>query len=274
MLWLASVMAVLAAQPAARDSGSPQVWRYLTTHMAAKVTQGWQETRTDASISGQPFRIGGQRYEKGLGTHAPGEMVFLLDRHHKRFVADVGVDDAGGMTGSVDFRVFLDGKEAFHSGLMRMGEPSKRIALDVSAVAELRLVVSDGGDGVQGDHADWANAAVDDVVVTKPIRASPRPASSPWPTARVPYGISILAGGFSRPTPSGRSGLTSTTRRGKRRTCRTAWRSLARTPAAAGTTRGRRGIASGFRSPTRPRPARSSSISRRSWASARCGSTG
>jgi beta-galactosidase len=52
---------------------------------------------------------------------------------------------------------------------MKWGQPAKKIDLDVSSVTELRLVVTDGGDGVQGDHADWANAAVDDEILAKPI---------------------------------------------------------------------------------------------------------
>ncbi len=147
----------------------PTVWRYLSTEWAASVTQGWLETHTDASVTGHPISIAGRRYEKGLGTHAPGEMVFKLDRQHKRFISDVGVDDQGGKAGSVVFKVALDGKEAFDSGLMRFGEPAKHIALDVAGVSELRLVVTDGGNGVQHDHADWANAAVDDIILAKPV---------------------------------------------------------------------------------------------------------
>ena len=152
------LVATVSAQPV--PSG-PVVWQFLTTDLAASVTQGWHETLTDLSVSGRPIRIAGKGYDKGLGTHAPGEMVFKLARKHTQFAAEVGVDDEGGPTGSVVFRVLLDGKTAFDSGLMRFGLAAKHIALDVTGVAEMRLVVTDGGDGVQGDHADWANAAVD-----------------------------------------------------------------------------------------------------------------
>src|SRR5690242_7699661 len=65
-----------AEQPAPLPE--PVVWRYLTTGQAASVTEGWLKTKTDASIGGGPLRIAGQRFEKGLGTHPPGEMVFKL----------------------------------------------------------------------------------------------------------------------------------------------------------------------------------------------------
>jgi beta-galactosidase len=157
-LFAFGLLATALAQPA---PPIPVVWQNLTTDMAVSVTQGWHETLTDLSVSGRPMSIAGKGYEKGLGTHAPGEMVFKLDRQHKQFAAEVGVDDEGGPTGSVVFRVLLDGKMAFDSGLMRFGQAARHIVLDVTGIAELRLVVTDGGDGVQGDHADWANAAVD-----------------------------------------------------------------------------------------------------------------
>jgi len=37
-------------------------------------------------------------------------MVFKLDRQHRQFAAEVGVDDEGGPTESVVFGVLLDGK--------------------------------------------------------------------------------------------------------------------------------------------------------------------
>jgi beta-galactosidase len=166
------VLALIAFSSALAMAGSANdvvIWNYLKTGMATSVTQGWRDTRTDASISGQPLSIAGKHFEKGLGTHAPGQMVFPLGGNHHAFSADVGVDDQGGATGSVVFKVLLDGREAFDSGLMKFGQSAKHVSLDLNGVSELRLVVTDGGDGVQGDHADWANAAIDDAVSAKPV---------------------------------------------------------------------------------------------------------
>lgn len=171
LLLLGAALALCCLQAGAETpapEAGPTAWRPLNTRMAASVTQGWRETRTDASISGRTLSIAGRRYARGLGTHAPGEMVFQLGRQHRRFTAAVGVDDQGGTAGSVVFRVLLDGKEAFNSGLMKCGQPAKAVALDLSGVAELRLAAGDGGNGVEGDHADWAEAAIDERVVAKP----------------------------------------------------------------------------------------------------------
>jgi hypothetical protein len=107
---------------------SPMVAKhYLSTEMATSVTQGWRDTRTDLGAQGLPISIVGQRYSIGLGTHAPGEMIFKLDRKHSSFNAYVGIDDAGAMRGqgSVVFCVLLDSKNAFESGVMKTGQPAK-----------------------------------------------------------------------------------------------------------------------------------------------------
>ena len=146
------------------------IWKHLGTDMAVSITQGWRQTRDNLSVSGQPLRIAGQRFERGLGTHAPGVMVFKLDRQHRRFMAFVGVDDGGDARGSVVFEVLLDGKKAFDSGVMKHGQAAKHIDLALTGVTELRLIVTDAGDGPGGDHADWAEAAIDSFVAAKPVR--------------------------------------------------------------------------------------------------------
>ena len=69
-----------------------------------------------------------------------------------------GVDDSG--SGSVTFEVHADGKKLFDSGRVLRGQPGRVIDLDVTAVQELRLVVTDAGDGTGFDWADWADASL------------------------------------------------------------------------------------------------------------------
>jgi hypothetical protein len=110
---------LLAATVAQADE--MKLWRHLRTEMASSVTQGWRETRTDSANGGGALTIAGQRYAKGLGTHAPGEMVFPLNGKHRQFQACVGVDDAGDARGSVVFRVLLDGNKVVDSLKTRFG---------------------------------------------------------------------------------------------------------------------------------------------------------
>jgi beta-galactosidase len=151
------------------EEPSPEVWKSLDTGMMSSFTQAYKAPVSNLSITGHKMSIAGIPYERGIGTHAPSELVFNLDGKRRHFVSDVGVDDLGGKTGSVVFKVLLDGKEAFDSGLISQGEPAKKVDLDVTGCREMRLVTTDGGNGAQGDHADWANAKVDDVIVPIPV---------------------------------------------------------------------------------------------------------
>ncbi|HUT01321.1 MAG TPA: NPCBM/NEW2 domain-containing protein, partial [Phycisphaerae bacterium] len=37
-------------------------------------TCGWQTTQRNRSVGGNPLRLGGQRFRRGVGTHAPGKI--------------------------------------------------------------------------------------------------------------------------------------------------------------------------------------------------------
>ncbi len=73
------------------------------------------------------------------------------------FTAWVGVDDEmkGYTDSSVVFQVFGDGRKLFDSGVLRLHDPARNVNVDVATVDELKLVVTDAGDGVSCDHADW-----------------------------------------------------------------------------------------------------------------------
>ena len=74
-----------------------------------------------------------------------------------KFVSYVGVDDEV-KNGSITFTVFVDGKKAAESGVMRGGDAPKRIEVDLTGAKKMRLLVGDAGDGITYDHADWAGA--------------------------------------------------------------------------------------------------------------------
>ena len=101
-------------------------------------------------------------FATGLGTHATSEVVYDLDQGYQTFEAWVGVDDemAGYIESSVVFQVFGDGQKLFDSGVMRLKDPAKRVSVALVGLSELKLVVTDAGDGITCDHADWAEAAL------------------------------------------------------------------------------------------------------------------
>jgi MYXO-CTERM domain-containing protein len=113
------------------------------------------------AVDGKPLSIAGITFPTGLGVHAPAELSFDLGKRcNGKFLADVGVDDEVRDQGSVVFQVYLDAQLAYDSGVLRGMDGRASIALDVAGVEQLRLVVTDGGDGMGSDHGDWGAARV------------------------------------------------------------------------------------------------------------------
>lgn len=115
--------------------------------------------KLDASFTNGTLTIADRAYEKGLGTFPLSEIEYGLDGKYDSFQAEVGIDGSVPPgRGSAVFRVFLDGMQAYSSGILRAGDLPRRVALAVRGVEALRLVVEDAGDGSDFDFANWANA--------------------------------------------------------------------------------------------------------------------
>ena len=123
-----------------------------------KATTGWEKPRARKSAAGNPIRVGGKTYARGMGTHSTSRFAIVLSGGAKRFTAAVGVDDEVGNGGSVEFQVIGDGKLLWTSGKVTGRDPAKRADVKLTGVRKLLLVVTDGGDGISNDHADWADA--------------------------------------------------------------------------------------------------------------------
>src|ERR1017187_6636698 len=136
-----------------------EVW--LSTLDLSRVEQGWGQARSDRAVNGQPLAIGGIKFERGIGSHANSSIPIELGGKAQRLSAWVGVDDGTARRGSVVFRVEADGKDIWNSGVMRGGEPAKEVALDLTDVKLLVLHAGDADDGIEFDHADWADAKIE-----------------------------------------------------------------------------------------------------------------
>lgn len=143
-----------------------KVW--LSSLDLGKTMQGWGQAQKDTSVDGNPIRIAGETFERGVGTHADSLLYVKLAGGSRRFTAMVGVDDEAGPAGSVEFRVLADGNETYKSGLLKSGQAARPVDLNVTGVNILVLIVSAGPDGMNYDHADWANATFE-VVGAKPV---------------------------------------------------------------------------------------------------------
>ncbi len=113
---------------------------------------------------GQPIAIEGTTYEKGLGTHAPSRVEVYTAGRCDTFSAQVGIDDSaatgGPRRGSVTFEVWADGTQVAATDLLTGSDAAQSLTADVSGASFVELVVTDGGDNKNSDHADWADATL------------------------------------------------------------------------------------------------------------------
>ena len=136
-----------------------------------RFSSGWGQSGVNQSVIGNPLTIEGKTYEHGLGTHANGEAVFDIPAAARRFVAVVGLDDEVAddqwRRGSVSFAISVHVNELSEPPVLLGKSPvlsSKTVrswAFDVELESRFKrivLVVSDGGDDMDCDHADWVNA--------------------------------------------------------------------------------------------------------------------
>lgn len=97
-------------------------------------------------------------YGKGLGAHAESAVEYYTGTACETVTADVGVDDEKGAKGTVAFEIWADGTKVASTGVLTNAMPAQPLTADVTGAQVVRLVVTDGGDGIDSDHADWANA--------------------------------------------------------------------------------------------------------------------
>ncbi|WP_209648323.1 NPCBM/NEW2 domain-containing protein [Kibdelosporangium banguiense] len=124
-------------------------------------TSGWgpiekdRSNNTQAGGDGRTLTINGTTYAKGLGVHAVSEITYYLGGACSSFSSSVGIDDETA-NGSVVFQVFADSTKIADSGRMTGADAAKQLTGSLANAEQLRLVVTNGGDNINSDHADWA----------------------------------------------------------------------------------------------------------------------
>ena len=165
-----------------------EVW--LSDIAWTTATVGWGSMCKDAAIdiNHVPLSINGVVYNKGVGVHAASQIIYDLNGIYAVFTSDVGVDDEVDTNGTVIFQIYVDDSLVYSSGLLTGKSPVRHASVDVTGKNQLKLVVTDGGDGASYDHADWAGA--------KLVEADPPPpplneiwlSDIAWTTATVGWG--------------------------------------------------------------------------------------
>jgi hypothetical protein len=134
----------------------PLVW--LDEFEPDEAVQDYGKVEKNQSVWQKPMIVAGKKFARGLGSHANGRILYeLAGAGFKSFRCQVGRDEHAG-DGIVVLQVWADGKKLFDSGPMTKAVPAKPVEVSVAGASTLELRALDGGDGISGDHANWAEA--------------------------------------------------------------------------------------------------------------------
>jgi hypothetical protein len=137
--------------------------------------------RRDVNLLGEPLRIDGQTYARGIAVHSRCVLTYELGGRYVLFETQVGFDDSARDKGRVDCRVLADGKELYANPDLRATAPAVPLSLPVARVQRLELIVDFGADEDTGDHVIWANPRLYRRATPTPIKVEPAPAPKPDP---------------------------------------------------------------------------------------------
>jgi len=163
--------------------------KYISDMQFTVVKNGWGPAERDMSNGeqlardGKTMTIGTTTYTKGLGVHAASEIRVPLNGTCTSFISDIGIDAEVGKAGQVSFQVFADGAQLFASRHISGGTGPQRVSVSVTGKKQLVLIVTDGANGTNNDHADWGAARLDCTGTTPP--PTPTPTPIPTPTSNV-----------------------------------------------------------------------------------------
>ncbi len=124
--------------------------------------------RAKASVDGKPLTVSGKVYERGFGTRPESAVMFRANGKVSTFDAFVAIDDAAKGAGSgksygkptAQFRVWADGKIAWNSGDVKLGQKPVETHVDLIGAREIVLETTGGGEWTAYDaaYADWLEA--------------------------------------------------------------------------------------------------------------------
>ncbi|MFO0913183.1 MAG: NPCBM/NEW2 domain-containing protein [Pirellulales bacterium] len=117
------------------------------------------------SAARTPLSVAGAYFADGLGARSLSRLTLAVEPSWQAFQALVGVDDSGGESGSVVFRVLTysdrDGwRERATTETVRHGDAPVPIHVSLLGAQRLALVVDPADDGDSGDLANWLMARI------------------------------------------------------------------------------------------------------------------
>jgi len=131
----------------------------LTELQPSAVEFGFAPPRMNQSIAGPRISLGGTEYARGIGAHAWCRMTYAVPSGAAEFEAIVGLADGikGCDKASVTFELRdQHDKVLYDSGVIDGTADPKLVRIPLHGVSALTLAVTDAGDGIDCDHANWA----------------------------------------------------------------------------------------------------------------------
>ena len=136
-----------------------KIWS-LERYPVSTIQQGWGQAQIGHATDGGAMSMGGITYKNGIGTFANSSMKMKLDGRAVSFNAKVGIPDSQkNHPALVEFIVEADGQQVWASGKVSPGQV-KPVRVELSGVRSLVLRVTDGGNGLHYDQANWADAEI------------------------------------------------------------------------------------------------------------------
>jgi hypothetical protein len=123
-----------------------------------RITPGWRQPELNRTFTGKGLSIGGKHYETGIGMPTRSEIEFQLKGAYQTFSALVGIDDEQNNEGGVEFALVGDGRELWHSEVLKKANGATAVKVNVAGVQRLQLVVKNGANVNGRIHGDWVNA--------------------------------------------------------------------------------------------------------------------
>jgi NPCBM/NEW2 domain len=112
--------------------------------------------KRDVSLEGEPLKMKGKSYSKGLAVHSRCVLTYDLDGQFTKFKTTVGFDEAAGNRGNVSCRVLADGKELFAKPVLKADQDPQAIDVSVKDAKSLTLEIDFGENEDVGDRVIWA----------------------------------------------------------------------------------------------------------------------
>ncbi len=164
-------------------------------------SEGIRPVKAITNYKTNPISIGGVKYERGFGSITTSVFSFQVNGNAKRFTAEVGADDEGRKDTPIRFYVVGDRKILFESGEMKVGDPAKKVDVNLSGIKRVGLLVIDNIGGFRNNvtYCDWANAQFEMIGDSLPHQISnsdeeyiltPKPAETPRINSAKVFGAS------------------------------------------------------------------------------------